>query len=117
VIQLERSTQGVNSVRSLWFFIGGVSRGQIGPRLNVDAIAQTFKRVAQWVGMTPEEAKEVSGHSIRVGATRDMLALNIDLASVMHSGRWKTTAMPMRYGEDIQAGLGGMARTAKRRGG
>jgi hypothetical protein len=40
----------------------------------------------------------------------------IDLASVMQAGRWKTTAMPMRYREDIQAGLGGMARTAKAQG-
>ena len=70
----------------------------------------------QWVGMTPEESNEVSGHSIRVGATQEMLALNIHLASVMHAGRWKTTAMPMRYGEDIQAGLGGMARTANAQG-
>jgi hypothetical protein len=45
-----------------------------------------------------------------------MLALNIDLASVMQAGRWKTTAMPMRYGEDVQAGLGDMARTAKAQG-
>jgi len=61
-------------------------------------------------------SKEVSGHSIRVEATQDMLALNIDLVSVMQAGRWKTTAMPMRYGEDIRAGLGGMARTAKAQG-
>jgi integrase len=93
-----------------------IGRGRVGDRLQVDAIAQTFKRVAKWVGMTPEETKDVSGHSIRVGATQDMLALNIDLASVMQAGRWKTTAMPMRYGEDIQAGLGGMARTAKAQG-
>jgi hypothetical protein len=39
-----------------------------------------------------------SGHSIRVGATQDMLALNIDLASVM------------------QAGQDGMARTARAQG-
>jgi integrase len=93
-----------------------IGRGRIGDRLQVDSIAQTFKRVAKWVGMTPEESREVSGHSIRVGATQDMLALNIDLASVMQAGRWKTTAMPMRYGEDIKAGLGGMARTAKAQG-
>jgi integrase/recombinase XerD len=84
--------------------------------LQVDSIAQTFKRVAKFVGMTEIEAKDVSGHSIRVGATQDMLSLNIDLASVMQAGRWKTTAMPMRYGEDIQAGLRGMARTAKAQG-
>ncbi|MDP8988695.1 MAG: tyrosine-type recombinase/integrase [Acidobacteriota bacterium] len=93
-----------------------IGRGRIGDRLQVDSIAQTFKRVAEFVGMTAIEAKDVSGHSIRVGATQDMLALNIDLASVMQAGRWKTTAMPMRYGEDIQAGLGGMARTAKAQG-
>jgi integrase/recombinase XerD len=93
-----------------------IGRERIGDRLQVDAIAQTFKRVAKFVGMAPEETKEVSGHSIRVGATQDMLALNIDLASVMQAGRWKTTAMPMRYGEDVQAGLGGMARTAKAQG-
>jgi integrase len=93
-----------------------IGRGRVGDRLQVDAIAQTFKRVAEFVGMTSEETKEVSGHSIRVGATQDMLALNIDLASVMQAGRWKTTAMPMRYGEEVQAGLGGMARTAKAQG-
>jgi integrase len=93
-----------------------IGRGRVGKRLQVDAIAQTFKRVGKFVGMTTDEAKDVSGHSIRVGATQDMLALNIDLASVMQAGRWKTTAMPMRYGEEVQAGRGGMARTAKAQG-
>jgi hypothetical protein len=31
----------------------------------------------------------------------------------MQAGRWKTTAMPMRYGEEIQAGLGGVTATAQ----
>ena len=93
-----------------------IGRGRIGARLQVDSIAQTFKRVAEFVGMTEDERKQVSGHSIRVGATQDMLALNIDLASVMQAGRWKTTAMPMRYGEEVQAGRGGMARAAKAQG-
>jgi len=63
-----------------------IGRGRIGERLQIDAIAQTFKRVGEFVGMTADEAKDVSGHSIRVGATQDMLALNIDLASVMQAG-------------------------------
>jgi hypothetical protein len=53
--------------------------------------------------MTQEQMRQVSGHSIRVGATQDMLALNIYLASVMQAGRWKTTVMPMRYCEEVQA--------------
>jgi integrase len=104
---------GINSGAVFRRLIG---RGRIGPRLQVDAIAQTLKRVAEFVGMTEEEMRQVSGHSIRVGATQDMLALNIDLASVMQAGRWKTTVMPMRYGEEVQAGCGGMARTAKAQG-
>jgi integrase len=94
-----------------------IGRGRVGDRLQVDAIAQTFKRVAEFVGMTSEERKEVSGHSIRVGATQDMLALNIDLASVMQAGRCKTTAMPMRYGEEVQGGAAEWRGRRRRRGG
>jgi integrase len=88
-------------------------RGRIAQRLSVDAIAQAFKRVAKWIKMPAEEVAQVSGHSIRVGATQDLLALNIDLASVMQAGRWKTNRMPMRYGEHVLAAKGGMARAAE----
>ena len=91
-------------------------RGRIGERLSVDAIAQAFKRVAAWIKMPDEEVEQVSGHSIRVGATQDLLALNIDLASVMQAGRWKTNRMPMRYGEHVLAARGGMARAAEVQG-
>jgi integrase len=91
-------------------------RGRIAERLSVDAIAQTFKRVAKWIKMPAEEVAQVSGHSIRVGATQDLLALNIDLASVMQAGRWKTNRMPMRYGEHVLASRGGMARAAEVQG-
>ena len=50
------------------------------------------------------------------GRRRICLALNIDLASVMQAGRWKSHRMPMRYGEHVMAGLGGMARAAKAQG-
>jgi integrase len=91
-------------------------RGRIGGRLSVDGVAQAFKRVAKWIGMPAEEVTQVSGHSIRVGATQDLLALNIDLASVMQAGRWKTNRMPMRYGELVLAARGGMARAATAQG-
>jgi hypothetical protein len=60
--------------------------------------------------MPEKQVGGVSGHSIRVGATQDLLTLNIDLASVMQAGRWKSTRMPMRYGEEVLAARGGMAR-------
>jgi integrase len=93
-----------------------VGRGRIGGRLGIDSVAEIFKRVAGFVGMGPEEVRHISGHSIRVGATQDLLALNIDLASVMQAGRWKSNRMPMRYGEHVLAARGGMARAAKEQG-
>ena len=66
--------------------------------------------------MSESETEQVSDHSTRVGATQDPLALNIDLASVMQVGRWKSTHMPMRYGEHILAAKGGIARAANAQG-
>jgi integrase len=93
-----------------------VGREKVGPRLNADVIADIFKRVGKWIKLADEEVAALSGHSIRVGATQDLLALNIDLASVMQAGRWKSTRMPMRYGEEVVAARGGMARAAKDQG-
>jgi integrase len=68
-----------------------VGRHQVGEPLNVNAIVQAFKRVATFIGMTPKEVAQISGHTIRVGATQDLLALNIDLGSVMQEGRGRRT--------------------------
>lgn len=89
---------------------------RIGARLSPAAVGNIFKSVAKHIKMAPEDIRAISGHSIRVGATQDLLALNIDLASVMQAGRWKSHRMPMRYGEHVLAGLGGMARAAKEQG-
>ena len=91
-------------------------KGRIGGRLSPEAVARAFKAVAKFLNMPADEVEQVSGHSVRVGATQDLLALNIDLASVMQTGRWKSHRMPMRYGEQILASLGGMARAAEKQG-
>src|ERR1035441_1319189 len=89
---------------------------RIGARLSPAAVGNIFKSVARFIKMAAEDIRVVSGHSIRVGATQDLLALNIDLASVMHAGRWKRNRMPMRYGEHVLAARSGMARAAKEQG-
>jgi hypothetical protein len=89
---------------------------RIAGRLSAAAVGNIFKSVAKHIKIAPEDIRDISGHSIRVGATQDLLALNIDLASVMQAGRWKSHRMPMRYGEHVLAGLGGMARAAQVQG-
>jgi len=93
-----------------------LGRYDVRERLHVDSVAETYKRVAEAIGMPSEQLDGVSGHSIRVGATQDLLALNINLASVMQSGRWKSARMPMRYGEHVLAARAGMARAAEIQG-
>ena len=93
-----------------------VGQKRVGERLHPDIVSDIYKRVARWVGLPAKQVAQISGHSIRIGATQDLLALNIDLASVMQAGRWKSTAMPMRYGEQVLAARGGMARAAQAQG-
>jgi len=66
--------------------------------------------------MPAKQVDQVSGHSVHVGAAQDLLALNIDLSAIMQAGRWKSSRMPMRYGEEILAARGGMARAAAQQG-
>jgi integrase len=93
-----------------------VGQGRVGERLNADIISDIYKRIARWIGMPAKLVAQVSGHSVRVGAAQDLLVLNIDLGSVMQAGRWKSTRMPMRYGEEVLAGRSGMARAAAEQG-
>jgi integrase len=88
----------------------------IGDSLTAQIVTAVLRKVGQWIGLEKEEWERISGHSCRVGAAQDLLALNIDMASVMQAGRWRDTRMPMRYGEKVLASRGGMARAAKSQG-
>jgi site-specific recombinase XerD len=87
-----------------------------GEELTAQVVSSIFRKVGLQIGMPAEECRNLSGHSTRVGAAQDLIALNIDLAAVMQSGRWKDTRMPMRYAEHVLAARGGMARAARAQG-
>lgn len=57
-----------------------------------------------------KNAEGVSGHSLRVGMAQDMTAGNIDLASIMQAGSWKSPAMVARYSAKLSAKRGAVAR-------
>jgi integrase len=91
-------------------------RGPAAEALAPAAVTLVYKRIARWLGLPEPAIAQISGHSTRVGAAQDLLALNIDLASVMQAGRWIDTRMPMRYGEHVLAQRGAMARAAAQQG-
>jgi integrase len=93
--------------------IGG---NQVAGALNSGSIALVFKRVAQWIGMPARFVDQVSGHSTRVGAAQDLAELDIDLAAITQAGGWKSTRMPLKYAEKINAARSGMARAAAANG-
>jgi hypothetical protein len=109
-----------------WITEAGIKEGAIfvrvhgsagvGDPLTAQIVTAVFRKVGQWIGLERKEWENLSGHSARVGAAQDLLALNIDLSSVMQAGRWRDTRMPMRYGEKVLASRGAMARAAKSQG-
>jgi integrase len=97
-------------------FVRVLGPSGVGTSLTPQNVMTILRKVGQWIGLKKEEWEKISGHSCRVGAAQDLLALNIDVASVMQAGRWTDTRMPIRYGEKVLASRGGMARAAKSQG-
>jgi integrase len=82
----------------------------VGEGFTAQNVTAVLRKVGIWIGLERKEWERISGHSARVGAAQDLLALNMDLPSVMQAGRWRDTRMPMRYGEKVLAARGAMAR-------
>lgn len=61
-------------------------------------------------------AKELSGHSARVGCAQDMARKGFSLAEIMQAGRWKSTTSLLRYIENILASQGAAAKLAEGQG-
>jgi integrase len=93
-----------------------IGRTRVGGPLNAGSVAPIFKRVASWIGMPSKNVGRISGHSTRVGATQDLTTLDIDLAAITQAGGWKSTRMPLKYAEKVNAARSGMARAAEKTG-
>lgn len=120
---LQFLTPGTLELLHSWMKIAGVMNGPIFrscPRtrragrytrpLSDRDVARIFKTRAVAAGL---DAERISGHSTRVGATQDLMANNFSAAEIMRQGRWKSERMIIRYGENLNAGRGAMARMAK----
>jgi integrase len=109
-----------------WLEVSGISTGavfrrvigreRIAERLGADSVTDVLKRVVARIGLPPEVVQTTSGHSLRVGATQDLLALNEGLPAIMQTGRWKDARMVEHYGRHLLAGRSAMARAAQTQG-
>lgn len=75
--------------------------------LDTRDVRRLLKGLARMGGI-PDDA--VSGHSLRVGMAQDLVAANLDIASVMQAGGWRSPTMVARYTEKLTAQRGAVAR-------
>ena len=72
--------------------------------------------MARAVGLLASVVQGLSGHSARVGAVRDMIAAGIELPAILQAGRWKSTSMVSRDGEQLLAKRNVAAKFARKQG-
>ena len=82
--------------------------------MSTATVSRIFKKRLRQAGIDPAG---YSAHSTRVGKLQDLLAEGVDLFGAMDAGGWKSPAMPARYGENILAARGAVARQARKKRG
>ena len=88
------------------YIIRGIRKGNlVTEHLEPGQISRILKRLCKKAGLTQEQIKNISGHSMRVGAAQDLLLAGASLPMIMAKGRWSKTDTVMRYIENT-AGLG-----------
>ena len=80
----------------------GINRGnEIAEKLGSGQIARIYKRMAVKANLDCDAIKNISGHSMRVGAAQDLLREGASLPVIMNRGRWSKTDTVMRYVEQM----------------
>jgi integrase/recombinase XerD len=95
-----------------WLEASGVEEGYVlrsifGGRIVEEAVApysvsRRLKRLAEKAGLEAEIVRNISGHSMRVGAAQDMAEDGFDLLALMTAGGWKTAHVVARYVEEAR---------------
>ena len=82
----------------------GINRGNtLGEKLGSGQIARIYKRIASKAHLSCDTIKNISGHSMQVGAAQDLLREGKSLPNIMNRGRWSKTDTVMRYVEQVSS--------------
>lgn len=76
----------------------GINRGnEIAEKLGSGQIARIYKKIAGKANLDCDTIKNISGHSLRVGAAQDLLREGASLPVIVNRGGWSKTDTVMRY--------------------
>jgi integrase len=76
--------------------------GKIKGNLSSSHIGRIFKKRAYESRIDAEIIKDISSHSVRVGAAQDLMLSGVSLPIIMNRGRWSKTDTLMRYIENTK---------------
>ena len=76
--------------------------GKIRDGLNSSHVGRIYKKIAQFSMVDPSIIKDISSHSMRVGAAQDLMTSGLSLPMIMNRGRWSKTDTVMRYIEFLK---------------
>ena len=79
-------------------FRGIKSNKMLNAKLTDGQINRIYKKYAK---LTHQNHKLISGHSLRVGASQDLLKSGTSLALIMHKGRWTKIDTVMSYTKNL----------------
>jgi len=75
--------------------------GNLKLNLNASQINRIYKRLAANSFIDFNVIKNISGHSIRIGAAQDLMSSGASLPMLMNRGRWSKIDTVMRYTENF----------------
>jgi site-specific recombinase XerD len=73
--------------------------GKIKDSLNSSHVGRIYKKLAQLSKVDESIIKNISGHSLRVGAAQDLMLSGASMPIIMNRGRWSKIDTLMRYTE------------------
>lgn len=86
------------------YIIRGIKKGNlVTDHLEPGQISRILKKLCKKAGLDQEQIKNISGHSMRVGAAQDLLLAGASLPMIMAKGRWSKTDTVMRYIENTSS--------------
>jgi site-specific recombinase XerD len=74
--------------------------GKVKESLNSSPIGRIYKKIAQLSMVDKSIIRNISGHSMRVGAAQDLMLSGATMPVIMNKGRWTKIDTLMRYIEN-----------------
>jgi integrase len=75
--------------------------GKIRDSLSSSHVGRIYKKIARLSMVDQSIIKNISGHSLRVGAAQDLMLSKASLPTIMNRGRWTKADTVMRYIENV----------------